>query len=137
MIVRGSIELKPGDWEMPSAADLQGATLFIKINQAVHGFGGCGPSQVAVKQAVVGPTSFPLQYEITFEPPPDPEGRPPIAYSVSAVMNMGWCPEEGAQEWIRNGDWLTDTHFPLERGASDAAQLDIFLVHHPLRRSAE
>ena len=34
-------------------------------------------------------------------------------YTLSAVLNVGWAPEEGKQEWIRKGDLFTDTNFPV------------------------
>lgn len=34
-------------------------------------------------------------------------------YSLSAVLNVGWSPEAGG-EWIRKGDLLTDTNFPVK-----------------------
>ena len=34
-------------------------------------------------------------------------------YTLSAVLNDGWGPKEGSKEWIRKGDLLTDTNFPV------------------------
>ena len=33
-------------------------------------------------------------------------------YTLSAVLNVGWSPKAGG-DWIRKGDLLTDTNFPV------------------------
>ncbi len=35
-------------------------------------------------------------------------------YTVSAVINMGWCADENGSEWLRKGDFLNDTMFPVQ-----------------------
>ena len=34
-------------------------------------------------------------------------------YTISAVLNVGWCPGNNSDEWVRAGDYLTDTHFGI------------------------
>lgn len=33
-------------------------------------------------------------------------------YTLSAVLNNGWTPKEGGDDWIQKGDFLTDTNNP-------------------------
>ena len=47
----------------------------------------------------------PLQYSITTKKPQALHDF----YSVSAVLNVGWKPTEGGDEWIRHKDYLNDT----------------------------
>lgn len=35
------------------------------------------------------------------------------SYSVSAVLNVGWKPRRNKNEWIRRGDYFTDTFFDV------------------------
>lgn len=53
--------------------------------------------------------------------------------SVSAVLNVGWIPSGTSpfREWIRNGDYHTDTSFTftVERGVNKYAK-DVELVHY-------
>ncbi len=35
-------------------------------------------------------------------------------YTISVVVNMGWCAEENGKEWIRKGDLLNDTQFKVQ-----------------------
>lgn len=30
-------------------------------------------------------------------------------YSVTAILNRGWCPDNRTQEWLRTGDFFMDT----------------------------
>ena len=36
-------------------------------------------------------------------------------FSISSVLNMGWCPDKKSSDWFREGDYVTDTanHFDL------------------------
>ena len=65
-----------------------------------------------------------LKYEIKCKKP-DPHGR----YSVSAVLNMGWQPDENS--WIKQGDYHTDTHHSvkIEDGKSEYKK-DITLARY-------
>ena len=29
-------------------------------------------------------------------------------YSLSVVLNVGWCPDKGSKLWVRNNDFLSD-----------------------------
>ena len=33
--------------------------------------------------------------------------------SIDAVLNVGWCPSPDSDEWVRKGDYLTDTNFRI------------------------
>ena len=37
-----------------------------------------------------------------------------LDYSMSVVINLAWCAEEGGKEWIRKGDLINDTNFPVK-----------------------
>lgn len=56
-----------------------------------------------------------LRYKMNF---PDVELSPSKKYSVSAVLNVGWCKGTAGKidsgEWIRDQDYLTDTKFFLD-----------------------
>ena len=56
-----------------------------------------------------------LKYKINL---PDTEFNSKKKYSVSAVLNVGWCKEESDEidsgEWIRDQDYLTDTQFMID-----------------------
>ncbi len=56
---------------------------------------------------------------------------------VSAVLTVGWKPEQGSDEWIRRGDYLSDTHHPVHiKDIKDAIKqnknpsVDVKIVHY-------
>ena len=74
----------------------------------------------------LGPGSEGLNYTIVCE---EPENLGP-AYSVSAVLNVGWKPS--GEEWIRKGDYFTDTVHDVDLGEdSDPIIADVVMVHYP------
>ena len=56
-----------------------------------------------------------LSYELVM---PDKELDKEEHYAISAVLNNGWCKKESEEldegEWIKDGDFLTDTNFVVE-----------------------
>ena len=52
----------------------------------------------------------PIPYSLDLEGEIDEQAE----YSLSAVLNIGWSPQEGGSEWVRKGDLLTDTNFPVK-----------------------
>ena len=46
------------------------------------------------------------------------ETKKPVAwwrdYSISAVLNKGWCKQEGESRWLRKGDFMTDARFSVD-----------------------
>ena len=69
----------------------------------------------------------PLKYSITTEKPKAAD----YFYSVSAVINVGWVAQEGGDEWIREGDYLSDTthHVNITEGQNEYVQ-DIEVIHY-------
>ena len=51
-----------------------------------------------------------LKYSIKSRKPQVPS----IAFSVSAVLNVGWCAKSGSHPWIKVNDYLTDTSFYVD-----------------------
>ena len=72
----------------------------------------------------LGPRAEGLNYTIVFE---KPESLGPM-YSVSAVLNVGRKANE--QEWIRHGDYHTDTIHVVDL-TQDPVAADITMVHYP------
>ncbi len=52
-------------------------------------------------------------------------------YSMSAVLNVGWCPEQKDKEWVRDNDFLSETiaRVPLN-DTQDRYQVDIPVVFY-------
>ena len=69
----------------------------------------------------------PLTYSITVEKPKPAR----MWYSVSAVLNVGWVPQEGGDDWLRNGDYLNDTshNVDIEEGINEYHK-DIEVIHY-------
>ena len=42
-------------------------------------------------------------------------------YAVSAVLNVGWCPDPDSESWIRDFDFLSDTtiYVPISENTTD------------------
>ena len=38
---------------------------------------------------------------------------------ISAIVNVGWKPSANSNEWLRKGDYLTDTHTKIESADND------------------
>ena len=49
-----------------------------------------------------------MSYNITFKPPANS-----VEYTVSATLNMGWCPS-GGDDWLHDGDYLTTTSYTFD-----------------------
>ena len=65
-----------------------------------------------------------LSYNMSFVKPT------PGEYSVSAVLNMGWCSRSG-DDWMHGGDYLTTTTFNVEVTAQkNLYEADIELEHY-------
>lgn len=87
-------------------------------------------SSVLLGQTMVDLSSYVktknLKYEIKSKKP-DPHGR----YSVSATLNMGW--KANKDEWIRRGDYHTDTHHEVKiEEKKEDYRRDITLVGYEL-----
>ena len=65
-----------------------------------------------------------LNYTIVCE---KPEILGPM-YSVSAVLNVGW--KASGDEWIRKGDYFTDTAHDVDLNQSEPIVVDIVMVHY-------
>ena len=52
------------------------------------------------------------------------------SYSVSAVLNVGWCAKSSSSKWIQKKDYLTDTAFDvdLSKSGKNEYERDLFLV---------
>ncbi|XP_028396357.1 uncharacterized protein LOC114520312 [Dendronephthya gigantea] len=67
-----------------------------------------------------------LNYTIIFE---KPKHLGPMN-SLSAVLNVGWKPT--GDEWIRKGDYFTDTFHPVDlKQETEPIVSDIVMVHYP------
>ena len=74
----------------------------------------------------LGSGSDGLNYTIVCE---KPEKFAPT-YSVSAVLNVGW--KASGEEWIRKGDYLTDTMHEVDLSQeTEPIVVDIIIVHYP------
>ena len=40
---------------------------------------------------------------------------------VSAIINVGWQPSASSSEWLRKGDYLTDTHTRIKAADHDTS----------------
>lgn len=51
---------------------------------------------------------------------------------MSAVLNVGWVPDKGKDEWIRRGDYLNDTTHRLCVSDQQMKKInfDIQVVHY-------
>ena len=56
---------------------------------------------------------------------------------ISAVLTVGWRPERGSDEWIREGDYRSNTHHPAHiKDIKDAIKegknplVDVKIVHY-------
>ena len=69
----------------------------------------------------------PLEFQ--FQVPVSDENNGYGFFSLSAVINVGWTPHR--DEWIRKGDYLSDTAHDVivEPGQTDVQQ-DITVVHY-------
>ncbi|EDO33169.1 predicted protein [Nematostella vectensis] len=71
-------------------------------------------STVKICHTIVGLSSYkksvPIEYSIECERPKHPH----FSYSVSAVFNIGWSPVKGNNEWLRKGDYFTDTVYNVD-----------------------
>lgn len=79
-------------------------------------------------------TNATLQNPITlFLVPSEPLERSDMKYSVQAVLNIGWKQDSSSNEWIRKGDYLTDTHHALrlQNVVGKSTDIDIDLVPYP------
>ena len=51
------------------------------------------------------------------------------SYSISAVLNVGWCPKAASSKWIRQKDYVTDTTFNVNFSKpGNEFNRDIFMV---------
>lgn len=81
--------------------------------------------QLLAERTKVGPGTEPLNYTIVCDKP----DKIHHSYSVSAVLNVGWKPS--GDEWLRKGDFLTDTNHPVViTQVSDNFVVDIEMVHY-------
>lgn len=81
--------------------------------------------QLLAERTKVGPGTEPLNYTIVCDKPE----KVPFSYSVSAVLNVGWKPN--SDEWLRNGDFLSDTNHPVMiTQESDHFVANIEMVHY-------
>lgn len=68
-----------------------------------------------------------LSYNLTFTKPTEESN---VEYTVSAVLNMGWCSDD-KNEWIRGGDYLTTTSFGIDvSDKKDLYKADIEVEYH-------
>ena len=69
-----------------------------------------------------------LKYKLEF--PGDKDLDDKKDYSVSAVLNNGWCAKEDSNDWIKKGDFLTDTTNPVDikRCSQGDCKVDMNLV---------
>lgn len=77
-----------------------------------------------IEEADLKLTNGMLSYNMSFVKPT------PGEYSVSAVLNMGWCSRNG-DDWMHGGDYLTTTTFNVEVTAQkNLYEADIELEHY-------
>ena len=52
-------------------------------------------------------------------------------YAVSAVLNVGWCPDPDSDDWIRDFDFLSDTtiYVPITENVTDY-EVDVPVVFY-------
>ena len=52
-------------------------------------------------------------------------------YAVSAVLNVGWCPDPDSNSWLRDFDFLSDTtiYVPISDNTTDY-EVDVPVVFH-------
>ena len=54
-----------------------------------------------------------------------------FGFSVSATLNVGWCPDKDSKQWLKNKDFLTDTMFNVElKPDSINYEKDLNLVYY-------
>ena len=46
-----------------------------------------------------------------------------MLFQVSAIINVGWKPDEKGDEWIRKGDYMTDTVTTIDAHANESTIL--------------
>ncbi len=49
-------------------------------------------------------------------------------FSVSAVLNVGWCRKPEADEWLRYHDYLTDTSYTLKEMRKKLPEYEITMA---------
>lgn len=70
---------------------------------------------------------YPIEYTIKC---PRPTHGGPL-FSVSAVLTVGWTPAPNSQEWVRLGDYLTDTMFDVDIQQNKTEyKRDFHLIHY-------
>ena len=81
----------------------------------------CGQNEVDLLKYKKGQ---PLEYRIVCARP-----RHGVSFSVSAVLNNGW--KGSGDEWIRRGDYLTDTSFHVDlKKDQNEYRTDIHMIHY-------
>eukprot|EP00795_Rhopilema_esculentum_P016580 gene16580-8004_t len=54
-----------------------------------------------------------------------------FGFSVSATLNVGWCPDKDSKQWLKNKDFLTDTMFNVKlKPDSVNYEKDLNLVYY-------
>lgn len=64
-----------------------------------------------------------LSYEIKCKRPSERS-----SYDLSSVLNMGWKPN--SQDWLKKGDYFTDTVIPVHITNSSIYNIDVSLVYY-------
>ena len=86
---------------------------------------------VVLGSTLVDLTSYkngtPLEYSITASKPQFLNDF----YSVSAVLNVGWKPDVGGNEWLRKNDYLNDTMHTISlKPDQNEYEKDIEVIHY-------
>eukprot|EP00794_Sanderia_malayensis_P007601 gene7601-8441_t len=86
-----------------------------------------GVAEVKIDAHEVYVRGRPLTYNIHLK---DCTDCPLFGTEVSAVLNVGWIPDASKGEWIRKGDYLSDTHTFAHIGdlQNSNSPIDIMLV---------
>ena len=52
-------------------------------------------------------------------------------YAISAVLNVGWCPDPDSDDWVRDFDFLSDTTIfvPISENTTDY-EVNVPVVFH-------
>lgn len=54
-----------------------------------------------------------------------------LVYSISVVLNIGWCPNQNATSWVRNNDYLSESTIKVPLAVEeDIYTRDIIAVYY-------